>query len=298
MKVLNLGSLNLDYTFRVDAFIRPGETKLAKSLSVQCGGKGLNQSVALARAGFEVLHGGLLGSDGQMLADCLAAHGVSTDLLLPSPERSGNAMIQVDDAGQNCILLYGGTNQLLTRGDIDAIFDRAGAVDLLVLQNEVNEMPYIIDEAHRRGIPVAFNAAPMNDAVFSYPLEKLSYLIVNEVEGAQLSGCSAEESDKILDALEAKYPGVTLLVTLGAAGAKCRRQGETVFVPARKVPVVDTTAAGDTFIGFFLQSLLSGASLRQSMDAATAASSLCIGKHGAADSIPSAEQVAQLLARQ
>lgn len=296
MRVLNLGSLNLDYTFRVDAFIQPKETKLAKSLSVQCGGKGLNQSVALSRAGFEVLHGGLLGTDGGMLADCLAAHGVSTELLIPSDQRSGNAMIQVDDAGQNCILLYGGTNQLLTEENITDIFCRAGAVDLLVLQNEVNKMPFIIDEAHRRGIPVAFNAAPMNDAVRSYPLEKLSYLIVNEVEGAQLSGCAAEESDRILNVLSEKYPETTLLLTLGAGGAKCRRQGETVYVPARKVPVVDTTAAGDTFIGFFLHSLLSGESVRRSMDTATAASALCIGKHGAADSIPAKEEVAALLA--
>ena len=296
MKVLNIGSLNLDYTFRVDAFIQPGETKLARSLSVQCGGKGLNQSVALARAGFEVLHGGLLGSDGAMLADCLRTHGVSTELLLPAPERSGNAMIQVDDAGENCILLYGGTNQLLTRESIDAIFDRAGAVELLVLQNEVNEMPYIICEAHRRGIPTAFNAAPMSGAVLSYPLEKLSYLIVNEVEGAQLSGCPSEESDRILETLAERFPQTTLLLTLGAAGAKCRRQGETVFVPARSVPVVDTTAAGDTFIGFFLHSLLSGRSLRESMETATAASALCIGRRGAADAIPTAAQVAALLA--
>lgn len=297
MKVLNLGSLNLDYTFHVDAFIQPKETKLARSLSVQCGGKGLNQSVALARAGFEVLHGGLLGSDGGMLAECLAAHGVSTELLIPSGERSGNAMIQVDDAGQNCILLYGGTNQLLTRENIGDIFDRSGAVDLLVLQNEVSEMPFIIDEAHRRGIPVAFNAAPMSAAVLSYPLEKISFLIVNEVEGAQLSGCGAEESDRILDVLSEKYPAATVLLTLGADGAKCRRQGETVFVPARRVPVVDTTAAGDTFIGFFLHSLLSGGSLRQSMEAATAASALCIGRHGAADAIPTARQVAELLGK-
>lgn len=297
MKVLNLGSLNLDYTFRVDAFIQPGETKLAQSLTVQCGGKGLNQSIALARAGFEVLHGGLLGCDGGMLADCLAAHGVSTELLIPSRERSGNAMIQVDDAGQNCILLYGGTNQLLTRDDIRTIFDRAGAVELLVLQNEVNEMPFIIEEAHRRGIPVAFNAAPMSAPVFSYPLDKVSYLIVNEVEGAQLSGCAAEESERILDALSEKYPEATVLLTLGAAGAKCRRQGETVFVPARQVPVVDTTAAGDTFIGYFLRSLLSGGSVQQSMEAATAASALCIGRYGAADAIPSPQEVEALLAQ-
>lgn len=295
MKVLNIGSLNLDYTFRVDAFIRPGETKLARSLSVQCGGKGLNQSVALARAGFEVLHGGLLGCDGGMLADCLTAHGVSTELLIPSDQRSGNAMIQVDDAGENCILLYGGTNQLLTEEVVDEILRRAGAVDLLVLQNEVSATPYIIRQARRRGIPIAFNAAPMTPDVLSYPLEELDYLIVNEVEGAQLSGCAAEESDRILDTLAQRFPRTTLLLTLGAAGSKCRRNGETVFVPARRTPVVDTTAAGDTFIGFFLHSLLSGGSVERSMETATAASALCIGQRGAADAIPTAEQVAALL---
>ena len=286
MRILNLGSMNLDYNYRVDTFLVPGETKLARSFQVRCGGKGLNQSVALASAGSETLHGGLLGSDGAPLLQCLKAHGVGTELLFPVEEKCGNAMLQVDDGGQNCILLYGGTNQMLTEEIVDRILEKAGPVDLVVLQNEINLNPYIMERAQALGIPVAFNAAPMSEAVWSYPLEGLSWLIVNEIEGGQLAQCSPLDSELILSRLAGSYPGVSILLTLGSQGARCIHRGVSYRCPAMSLQAVDTTAAGDTFIGYFLTEYLRGEEIDRCLRFATAASALCVSRPGASDSIP------------
>ena len=293
MRILNLGSLNLDYNYRVDTFLVPGETKLARSFQVRCGGKGLNQSVALASAGAETLHGGLLGSDGAPLLQCLKARGVETELLLPVEEKCGNAMIQVDDRGQNCILLYGGTNQMLTEAVVDRIFEKAGQVDMVVLQNEINLNPYVMERAYALGIPVAFNAAPMSEVVRTYPLDGLSWLIVNEIEGGQLAQCSPEESETILSRLAQAYPGVSILLTLGSQGARCFHRGVSYRCPAVPLQAVDTTAAGDTFIGYFLTEYLRGKEIDRCLHFATAASALCVSSPGASDSIPMRDAVEQ-----
>ncbi|MBQ7092585.1 MAG: ribokinase, partial [Clostridia bacterium] len=188
MNILNFGSLNIDYVYRVDTFLEAGETKLSKDLNLFCGGKGLNQSIAMARAGNTVYHAGLLGEDGQMLKDKLMDNGVKLDYLKPVSGKSGHAIIQVADSGQNCILLYGGTNQALTVEFIDSVLDSFGPDTMLLIQNELNLTDYIIEKAARRGIPVAMNAAPMDDKVLSYPIHKLTWLMVNEVEGRALSG--------------------------------------------------------------------------------------------------------------
>ena len=114
MRVVNFGSLNIDYVYRVDHFVRPGETMSAKSLQVQCGGKGLNQSVALARAGVETWHAGLIGPEGRFLKETLDRAGVHTRFVEETAGSTGHAIIQVDSTGQNSILLHDGANGRLT----------------------------------------------------------------------------------------------------------------------------------------------------------------------------------------
>jgi len=284
MKILNLGSMNIDNVYSVDEFISPGETKLSKELSLFCGGKGLNQSIAAAKAGNEVWHAGLVGNDGGMLLDKLRNNGVNTDLIYPMPGKCGHAIVQVNSKGQNCILLYGGTNRCLTEKTVDSILDAFGSDGMLLLQNEVNLLPYIIEQAANRGLYVALNAAPLDAAIFECPLEKLSWLIVNEVEGKQLVKCQRDED--IIPVLEKRYPACSVLLTLGSRGAICRTPEKTVRISVCKAPVVDTTAAGDTFTGYFLYGMLNGVCLEDSLVLATVASAICIGRPGASDSIP------------
>lgn len=283
-RILNFGSLNLDQVYRVDAFVRPGETKLSRSLETHCGGKGLNQSVAAARAGAEVWHAGMLGCDGEMLLEKLRENGVHLSLVERSVGVSGHAIIQVDDQGQNCILLFGGTNQELTEAYLDRALAAFGGEGMVLVQNETNLVGTIIKRAHERGLQVAINAAPMNEQVFGYPLEMVDWLIVNEIEGAAIAKCDREAD--ILPSLQAKYPKMNVLLTLGKRGAICRRGGEEAKSGIYDVPVVDTTAAGDTFLGYFLAQVQEGASLQDALTLATAASSLCVQTMGAADSVP------------
>ncbi len=289
MRILNYGSMNIDNVYRVDRFVQPGETKATKGLMINCGGKGLNQSIAAARAGNTVLHAGLLGRDGQMLRDKLTENGVDTSLLLPADAVSGHAIIEVDDAGQNRILLYGGANHALTKAQIARTLDAFGTDGLVLLQNEVNLVDEIMREAKKRGLLVAFNAAPIDDAVKDYPLELLDYLIVNENEGRAIAGCERDEG--IMPILAARYPRCGILLTLGKRGALFMREGTGARIGACDVQAVDTTAAGDTFSGYFLYGMLNGVSVGESLRLATAASALCVTRPGASDSVPARAEV-------
>ena len=282
--ILNFGSLNLDQVYRVDAFVQPGETKSSLSLETHCGGKGLNQSVAAARAGAKVWHAGLIGCDGDMLYDKLKENGVDLSLTERDSGVSGHAIIQVDNNGQNCILLYGGTNQQLTEEYIDRALEAFGSDGLVLVQNETNLAGYIMRRAHEKGLQVAINAAPMDEKVFSYPLELVDWLIVNEIEGASIAKCEFEVD--ILPTLAEKYPNMNVLLTLGKRGAICARGDERAKSGIYSVKVVDTTAAGDTFLGYFLAQVLDGKSLEDALALATVASSMCVQVMGAADSVP------------
>lgn len=289
MRILNFGSLNIDYVYRVDTFVQPGETKSSKEFMINSGGKGLNQSIAAAKAGNEVFHAGLMSRDGGFLVEKLYQGGVDTSLMQPSNEVSGHAIIQVADSGQNCILLYGGTNQMLTEEYIDQTLDAFGSQGLVLLQNETNLVGEIIEKAAQRGLKVALNAAPYSTAVNSYPINRLDWLIVNEIEGAGIAGVGSEEN--LLARLAEMYPQTGILLTLGAQGAQCYQNGHFVSINSLKVKVVDTTAAGDTFSGYFLYSVLNGLSLSDTLRLATVAAALCVQRAGAADSIPTKAEV-------
>ena len=289
MKIVNIGSSNIDYVYQMEHFIQPGETLGCAQLSIGCGGKGLNQSIALARAGAEVYHAGLIGREGAFLREKMEEAGVNVEFVRYGEGANGHAIIQVDKTGQNCIILYGGTNHQFTHALVDEVLSHFAAGDIVVLQNEINEIPYIIDQAHEKWLRIAFNAAPIGEEVLRYPIEKLDWLIVNEIEGGALAGQT--EPEKILDALHARYPSVRLLLTLGTDGCVYRDQNEIVRVPACRVRAVDTTAAGDTFIGFFLRAVADGREVADCLKLATVASAIAVTRPGAGDSVPAYDEV-------
>ncbi|AVM45091.1 MAG TPA: ribokinase [Lentisphaeria bacterium] len=284
-KIVCLGSLNLDHVYRLDHFVRPGETLGSESYSVGCGGKGLNQSIALARAGAPVMHAGRIGHDGGILRSALEAAGVDVSLLVEGDVPTGHAIIQVDAKGENAIILYGGANRRITEVEIDAALDAVGD-GILLLQNEINSLGTILEKAHARGIRTAFNFAPFDpEDAKTLPLGLLSYLIVNEIEGAGVAGVA--EPEAILRTLKERYPGCRVILTLGKAGAAfLGDDGVMVPVPPCPAEVVDTTSAGDTFIGYLFAGLLEGMELKAAMELAGRASAITVSRAGAADSIP------------
>lgn len=162
MKILNFGSLNIDYVYTVGHFVQPGETVRSEKLEQFCGGKGLNQSIALARAGASVWHAGKVGVDGEMLVEALQKAGVDTAYVEQSTKRTGHAVIQVDASGQNCILLHSGANADLDETMIDRVLAHFGQGDILLVQNEQNNLPYVMEQAHAHGLLIACNPSPID----------------------------------------------------------------------------------------------------------------------------------------
>ena len=290
MKVLCFGSLNIDYTYKVPHFVKKGETLASERLQVFGGGKGLNQSVALAKAGTEVYHAGSIGQDGMFLLDMLKDAGANTDFVkILDTVRTGNAIIQNDKSGDNCIILYGGANQAITREQVDEVMSHFESGDYLVLQNEINELGYIVEKAHKKGMIIVLNPSPMNEKILALPLDVINYFILNEVEAAQILGKEdkGEESwEQIADDLLKKFPQATIVLTMGSEGSVFKNQKETVCQSIYKVQAVDTTAAGDTFSGYFIGGILGGLSAKEAMDQASKASAIAVTRKGAVPSIP------------
>lgn len=291
MKILSFGSLNLDKVYSVDHFVRAGETLSSAILEEFCGGKGLNQSVAIARAGGEVYHAGCVGAaDGGMLLDMLRSSGVDTSLIQQLSCPSGHAIIQVNGDGQNCILLYGGANQQVSKAQIDETLEKFDAGDLLVLQNEISNLSYLIEAAGKKGMTVILNPSPMTAEILSLPLQYVSYFLLNEVEAKDLCGEEADD-EAYPDKLLARFPGSHIVLTLGSRGCIYRDAQQQISHPACKVQAVDTTAAGDTFTGFFVAAIAAGADVHTALEQATKAAAISVGRKGAAPSIPTREEM-------
>ena len=287
MRVLNFGSLNIDHVYRVDRLVRAGETLTADAYAMGCGGKGLNQSVALAMAGAEVYHAGLVGRDGEFLRRRMEDSGVDCRYLRAAEIPNGHAVIQVDRAGENSIVLFPGSNRALTEKDVDGVMIHFRRGDMLLVQNETNLVEHMIRRAASLGMDVALNAAPMDETAKILPLELVRYLLINETEGAGLTGKT--DPEVIASELCTRYPA------LGSDGCLYQKGDSSLFIPARRVEAVDTTGAGDTFIGYFLAAVADGADPGYSLTLATAAAALAVTRPGAADNVPSLEEVLKTL---
>lgn len=295
MKVLCFGSLNIDYTYKVDHFVQKGETIASVGLNVSGGGKGLNQSIALAKAGVEVYHAGSVGVDGLFLLEQLKKEKVNVAHVTVLEEtRTGNAIIQNDRDGDNCIILFGGANQAITAEQIEQVFVDFQEGDYILLQNEINRMPDVMERAHAAGMKIALNPSPMNHKIFELPLELVDIFLLNEIEAGQLLGIKDTQKlsgEDMAQQLHQKYPKAEIVLTLGDAGSIYIDR--KTFISQRKydVKAVDTTAAGDTFTGYFLGSVLQGYSKQEAMDRAAKASAIAVTRCGAASSIPEMNEV-------
>ena len=287
MKIINFGSINIDHVYGVEHFVRPGETLESESYSLFSGGKGANQSIALARAGAAVLHAGNIGRDGGWLKTKLKEKGEDVGRVETVAEPTGHAVIQVNREGENAIIIHGGANRCVSEANIDKVLEKAEKGDLLLLQNEVNLVEKMLEKAE--ALTVVFNPAPMTDAVKDYPLEKVDIFIVNETEGEVLSG--EKEPEAILSAMQRRYPKSRTVLTLGKVGVIYAEGEQRIKVPALQVEAVDTTGAGDTFVGYFLAELSRGSDIEQCLEMGVKASALCVTRQGAADSIPSLDEV-------
>jgi len=290
VKILCLGSLNIDHVYNVEAIVRPGETISSTAKTNFCGGKGLNQSIALARAGANVYHCGKIGDDGALLREQLIANNVDTTYVTTSKHPTGHAIIQVDKNGQNSIVIFAGANGDLTEADIDKALSGFERGDLLLLQNETNNIEYAMEAAKRRGLQIALNPSPIDKKLAaSEALKYVNWFILNEIEGYEITG--EKSGADICNALLKRYPSCKVVLTLGENGCIYCDENTTFSFGSYSVSVVDTTAAGDTFTGFFLACILEEMSVPNAIELTSKAAAITVSSLGASHSIPTRQEV-------
>lgn len=285
MAIWNLGSINIDHVYRLPHLPAPGETLAADSLMTGLGGKGANQSVAAARAGARVNHIGAVGPEGGWTLDTLASFGVGTTHVARVSDATGHAIILLDAAAENAIVLYPGANLTLTPDSAAAALSQARPGDTLLLQNETSAQPAAAALAAARGLRTIYSAAPYDTAAVRAVLPHTALLVMNEGEAAQLRAALGS------------LPPIPVIVTRGAQGADWIAPGaDPLHQPAFRVLPVDTTGAGDCFTGTLAAALDAGVPPAQAMRRAAAAAAIQVTRPGAAQAMPTAAEVDAFLA--
>ena len=284
MKVLNFGSINKDFIYSVNDFVKPGETISSIRYNVKIGGKGLNQSVAISKAGQKIYHAGIINKEDTFILEKLKKWNINCENILLRDNPTGHAIIQVDKKGENSIIVYGGANDDIDIKFIESVLSKFNSGDILVLQNEINNIKEIIKRAHHKKMKIVFNPAPFDKEILSYDLNKISTLILNQTEGEALS--KEKNSDNILKVLNSKFKNTEIILTLGEKGSLYSFKDQLLKIQAHRADTVDTTGAGDTFIGYYVAGLISGMNKRENLNRASEAAAIATTKIGGAESIP------------
>ena len=291
MKFLSLGSLNIDRVYHVDHIVKAGETISCTGSSMSAGGKGANQSAALAKSGVSTYFAGKIGRDGTWILDLLSSYGVDVSRTIVSDSTgTGEAIIQVDASGQNSIIIIAGGNREFTSDDIDGILSGFAEGDVIVLQNEINRIGEIMEKASEIGMRIAFNPSPFEESLLTLPLGLVDFFFLNEIEAGAIIGGSVLKTDgdfrAAAERLYAMFPGRGIVITAGRGGAYYRDSSGLYFSPIIDLPAADTTGAGDTFLGYFLSSICTGKSGQEALDTASRASAIAVSRQGAMEAIP------------
>ena len=295
MAIINFGSINIDHVYQVDHFVQPGETLASTHYQQLLGGKGANQSIALAQAGADVCHVGSIHENDAAFKQALIKKGVDCRGVKCSETPSGHAIIQVTPSGENAIVLFGGANQTITAKTVMQALDGTKPSDWVLTQNETSSIDQVLRQAKEKLLKVAFNPAPMSESVKSLPLECIDLLIVNETEAAALT--EKDSLDDIVAVFKEQWSECEVIITLGKAGVMMLKNNDCIKVDAFLVDAVDTTAAGDTFIGYFLSAYSNHTDAKRALIRGCAASAIAVTREGAAQSIPTQKEVDRFLAK-
>lgn len=289
--------MNIDKVYSLSHLPETGETLTCTEYSLHVGGKGLNQSISLKKAGADVFMAGFVGQDGLFLLDFLNKNGVDTHLCRTTDGFSGHAVIEVDPDGQNQMILFAGANREITRDYCEAVLSELAPGDLVLMQYETSQVETMAKAAHEKGVKTAFNPSPFVKELKDFDYGLIDYLVLNEFEGQSITGlASAEDAAEELAGRVAE--GGAVILTLGADGAIFADKKSFEKIPAFKVEAVDTTGAGDTFTGYSLVALMHGTDPKAALKKAAAASALAVTKTGAAETIPENSAVEAFLKTQ
>lgn len=293
MKILNFGSINIDNFFSVDHIVRPGETIDSNFYEEKIGGKGLNQSIALAKVLNNVFHAGKVNSKDSFIIDYFKENNVNTDYIRKTDVLTGSAFIQLDKVGENSIVLNHGANFDIDKKYINRVLSDFQENDILLLQNEINNIEYLIDLAFEKNMFIILNPSPINEDLLKIDFNKINMLIMNQREAEDISG--EKNKDEIIDKLKKSYKNLKVVITFGKNGSLYFDEKTTFSQKAYKVNVIDTTGAGDTFTGYFVGLLAKSYDIKECLKYASSASALAVGVKGASNSIPEFSDVKNFL---
>ncbi|MCS5636767.1 MAG: ribokinase [Myxococcota bacterium] len=291
MTIVNFGSINLDFVYQVDHLARPGETVPSLGQEQFAGGKGFNQSIALARAGAPVRHVGRVGEDGRWLVEMLEAEGVDISEIAVSGPSTGHAIIQVDAQGENSILVHGGANREIESESLERSCAALGEDDWVLLQNETNALAAVMELAPGRGSRMVLNPSPTDPSLLALPLDRIDTFLINQGEGEAL--CGEREPGRILEAMAERFPRSAVVLTLGARGALYAREETRLESAAEPARALDTTGAGDTFAGYYLAEMVARGDPERALRLGCIAAGYCVERAGAAASIPRRSDLAR-----
>ncbi len=292
MAIINFGSINIDFVYQIPHFSSGNETVRSRQARIDIGGSGLKQSIAIARAGEFVHHAGLVGKNGIYLKDFLTNHGVNTDLLQVCDAPQGHCILQVTPANERAALVYGGSNSEITPTLIDRYLQPFGRGDFLLLQNEITNIPYLIDNAYDKGMRIIFNTSPIDEDIFRTNCNKCEWLIMNDTECTEIADC--DEVTAAFSKLQKMYPDCNIVVTLGEEGSICLYHGEVYVQKPYPAQVVDIVNSGDAFTGYFVAALARHLPVEECLDLASRAGSIAVSRPGGAEAFadyPTLDQV-------
>ncbi len=282
--IFNFGSINVDHVYRVGSLPQPGETIASRSYDRFLGGKGVNQSIAIAKSDGDVVHIGAVGTDGKWALSEMRRLGISTNKVVELDCTTGHAIVCVGDDAENLIVIEGGANQQFEKEMVDhALAGANPETDWVLLQNETNLSDYLVEQVAGYNLKIAYAAAPFVAETTIALLPNISLLAVNELEAAALA--------KELNVAEEDIPVPALLITRGSKGSELFLDKNRYQQKAFAVDATDTTGAGDTFLGSFLAGFTKKAEPEPALKYAAAASALQVTRPGAALAIPASKEV-------
>lgn len=285
-----IGAVCIDRTYHVPRPARLGEAMRCLDFTENWGGKVLNQAVALACAGESpIFHAKVGDRDRDSLFQFLESRRINGGYIRPAAGATNHGIIQMTDDGSTAIVGFASPAMCFSRTELDAILETLVPGDVLLLQNEVDNVPYLLAQAKARGCGTVLNPSPWDPQISGWPLESVDLLILNEDEGRAITG--RDGADDILHILQSRWPETATALTLGSRGSIFQVHGQRILQPAYPATPVDTLGAGDTFAGYLLASLVHGFSISNALDLAARASAITVGRRGAAEAIPQREEV-------
>ena len=300
-KAVIIGSLNYDIILKQKRLPKIGETFVADSITMCGGGKGANQAVQLSKLGGKAFMAGCVGNDkfGEELLSNLQKHNVNTDnVKLSEKNNTGMGIVNVFDDGKLIATITRGANYDITNSDIDKIKNEIISAQIIILQMEIpiEVIEYVINLASKHDVYIILNAAPACE-IKEEVLSKVNCLVVNETEASFYLNKEINDIKSSMDNCEELYRKIKdlLIITLGENGSLLYDGKEKLHIKARKAEVIETTGAGDSFIGAFAYKLLNDSSYKEAAEFASLVSSITVTKIGAQDSMPTYEEVKKFL---